>query len=284
MEKFSYQLTTLSSLIISPRQAVAFYADLEEFSSPVAQERLEILKEQDSTKQDSAEQNSTKQDATEQTPTKLKVIYPFYQYGMYSKYDPDNAEYYLPGSSIKGALCQGATAVNQLMVDDISIPKECIVLRNLYKAQYLDSEPDSCLKVFFERVGVEMIRAEAVVKGEFYLANKASAEALLREANQSALCRMKQMQKYLEKLIAKLQENSYNKKLENELNQVKDNLTSLLNDKNVFLLGGFKGLLHAMEVKEPIKNEDSSPDITSAVYLDLKTMLPHGLVKIELQT
>lgn len=269
MEQFSYQLTTLSSLIISPRQAVAFYADLEELLSRDVQKHLEILKEQDSKEQDSKEQDATK----------LKVIYPFYQYGMYSKYDPDNAEYYLPGSSIKGALCQGAAIGNQLMVDDIPIPNDCIVLRNLYKAQYLDSEPDACLKVFFERVGVEMIRAEAVVKGEFYLENKTSAETLLKEANQSALCRMKQMRKYLDEL----QGNDYSEELKNKLNQVKDNLTSLLNDKNVFLLGGFKGLLHAMEVEEPIKNKESLPEITSAVYLDLKTMLPHGLVRIELQ-
>ena len=34
----------------------------------------------------------------------VKVVYPFYQYGEYEKYDPEHANYYLPGSSVKGAL------------------------------------------------------------------------------------------------------------------------------------------------------------------------------------
>ena len=28
----------------------------------------------------------------------VKVVYPFYQYSMYEEYDPDHAQYYLPGS------------------------------------------------------------------------------------------------------------------------------------------------------------------------------------------
>lgn len=30
-----------------------------------------------------------------------KVVYPFYQYGAYTRYDPEHAEYYLPGTLSK---------------------------------------------------------------------------------------------------------------------------------------------------------------------------------------
>jgi CRISPR/Cas system CSM-associated protein Csm5 (group 7 of RAMP superfamily) len=74
MEKIKYTLSTLSSLIISPREGQAFYKELD-FDDVVTEDGKEI-----------------------------NIIYPFYQYGIHDRYDPQQAKYYIPGSSIKGAI------------------------------------------------------------------------------------------------------------------------------------------------------------------------------------
>ena len=92
METIAYQLTTCSGLIVSPRSALAFYRDLDEFSLEKVEDSEYLAK------------------------SRLKVIYPFYQYGIYTAYNPEGAAYYLPGSSVKGALCRGTSVEGGLML------------------------------------------------------------------------------------------------------------------------------------------------------------------------
>lgn len=250
METISYQLTTKSSLIISPRDSLAFYKELKEFSP-----------------------QQVKDDSNYLMVNKLKVIYPFYQYGMYTQYNPDSAEYYLPGSSVKGALCQGSAASTTLMVDDIEIPNEDIVLRNLYKVQYLNDDKNACFKPFFDHVGVEMVRAGASLEGEFNLDGTEQAKTLLTAANELTRIKMRQMKEYL----CELEKGDYRQGLSEYFRQTVEKLSSLLDDGNIFLLGGYKGLLHSMEVRGALL------DTAGAVFLDPETGLPHGLVTIELQ-
>lgn len=251
MKKLPYKLTTVSSLIVSPRAALAFYEVLGDFSTR-------------------APNNSSKYLPTDA----LKVIYPFYQYGLYTAYDPEHTAYYLPGSSIKGALCKKPAASGSLMVDDILIPSDNIVLRNLFKVQYLDDMEKAFYDVFFKNVGVEMVSSGIVLEGTMNLCKTSSIEDIITATNESTKMRIKQMLAYLCGILKKLNGSD----LCDKLNETVNNLRSCLEGENIFLLGGYKGLLHSMEVKQA-KEQD---EISSAVFLDPKTMLPHGLVKIKL--
>jgi hypothetical protein len=246
MVRFTYKLTTLSSLIVSPRANLAWYGDLNEFS-------LADIKEDPYLSED-----------------KLKIIYPFYQYGEYEKHAPNSAKYYLPGSSIKGALCGRSPAPFRCMVDDIPVCNDSIVVRNLYKAQYLKEEQQADFDVFFENVGVEMIRASVKLTGELYLDNTKKNE-FVDAARSSTKEKMKQMLEYL----CILKDKNYKEKLRGKLNEADANLSALLNGENIYLMGGYKGLLHSMAPK--IVSEETA----SAIFLDPETKLPHGLVKME---
>lgn len=257
MEKLAYKLKTLSSLIVSPRANVAFYGELDEFT-------LDKIKENSL--------DDGKGNKITLAKDKLKVIYPFYQYGEYVAYAPDNAAYYLPGSSVKGALLQGDSVTGSFMADDVLISNEHIVLRNLYKAQYLKNEEQACFAVFFENVGVEMIKADVELKGEFYLSGKTAAKTLLEAANESTKVKIQQMLGY----IGRLKTRGYSKEVLCNFNELSGRLSDLLKTNDTFLLGGYKGLLHTMKLESfPIEN-------AGAVFFDPETMLPHGLVKIEL--
>lgn len=259
MEKLAYKLKTLSSLIVSPRANVAFYRELDEFT-------LDKIKENSL--------DDGKGNKITLLKDKLKIIYPFYQYGEYVAYAPDNAAYYLPGSSVKGALLQGDSVTGSFMADDVLISNEHIVLRNLYKAQYLKDEKKerACFGVFFENIGVEMIKAKVELKGEFYLSGKAAAKTLLEAANESTKVKIQQMLGYL----GELKTRGYSKEVLCNFSELSGRLSDLLKTNDTFLLGGYKGLLHTMKVESsPLEN-------SGAVFLDPETMLPHGLVKIEL--
>ena len=117
MKKITYSMELLSSLIVSPRAVQALYYGIDIFR------KEPLLAPSDDTPKRTA-----------------KVVYPFYQYGEYKVYDPEHTEYYLPGSSVKGALLQknGERIQREkvhMMADDILIDRKRIVLRNLEKAQ-----------------------------------------------------------------------------------------------------------------------------------------------------
>jgi hypothetical protein len=253
MKKLTYRLTTLSSLIVSPRANLAWYDQLNDFFLPGIKEGEHLSKD------------------------KLKVIYPFYQYGEYREYAPNFEKYYLPGSSIKGALC-GNNSISggcMVMVDDIPVCNTSIVLRNLYKAQYLKEEQQARFDVFFENVGVEMIKASTELNGELYL-NDAITYEFFNEARISTKTKMEQMLKYLRILEKK----NCDKKLLSVLTEAYSNLSALLKTENIYLLGGYKGLLHSMAL-EPMALENVLQGFSSAIFLDPETMLPHGLIKVE---
>lgn len=248
MEKITYELTTLSSLIVSPRANAALYKELGDFSPEKLQAEEDYLEK-----------------------SKLKVIYPFYQYGEYTEYAPERAEYYLPGTSVKGMLYQGASVPLAVMVDDVPIRRNYMVLRNLYKAQYLDDEPESCLDVFFENVGVEMVKAHTELTGEIYMKDPKPVKELFYVANQSTRIKLKQMLGYL----CEHSQKNHSPKLLHQFQIIIEKMAPLLEDHDIFLLGGYKGLLHSMEIKDPQR------EANGAVFLDIETMLPHGLVRIK---
>ena len=266
MIEVEYKITIKSSLIISPRSDRAFYRDLD----------------------NSIEEKCIK-DINNKCLNydKLKIIYPFYRYGIYDSYSPEKAEYYIPGTSVKGALTNpNAKRTNKdikLMVDDIKINNDMIVLRNLYKIQYInDPNKKTVLKPFFDNVGVEMVKGnqdKGTLTGKLYTDSMETVEYLLENANFVTKEKIERMINYLNRII-----NNKKQKIDrvNDIKKVKDNLSILIKNeldksKNLLFLGGYKGLINSIYL-----NEDE--EINSAVFIDCDTMLPHGLVSINLST
>lgn len=242
----------LSSLIISPRSAHAFYKGVDDLCLPTDTKSLRTVEGKD-----------------------VSVVYPFYQYGEYDKYDPDNAEYYLPGSSIKGAFLHKKEEWSHCMADDVVIPNnKRIVLHNLWKAQHLEDTDinKATFDLFFKNVGIEMIEYGTELKGEFYLEDTIQFSDILKDANKKTKDKMEQMYTY----IQDLREKPYSEALQNNLKNIENRLTSILHDNDVILLGGYKGLLHSMMLKSPAETK-------GGLFIDSKTMLPHGLVRIKFE-
>ena len=246
MQKIVYKIIPQSSLILSPRSTVAFYGDAKGFEITASKIESKLL-----------------------CLDKLRVIYPFYRYGEYLEYLPEKAEYYIPGSSIKGALWKKEN-VFQIMVDDIEVPRTGIALRNLYKGQYLGTDKKK-FAVFFENVGVEMLKAGKELKGELYLKEKSSMEEIIKETNKQAKKKIKNMLEH----IVNLKEEITNEELLKTLKEIQGNLQEIQAKNNIIFLGGYKGLLHSIDVKQ-----ESLKKIKSALFIDRETMLPHGIVKI----
>jgi len=246
MVKIKYRLSTISSLIASPRSNLAWYKELDQFSDLKTDNKK--LKEH------------------------LSVIYPFYQYGEYEKWS-SSANYYLPGSTVKGAIRGNISHDNNLMVDDIQIPNEFIVLRNLQKVQYLEKPGKAELKVFLDNVGVEMVKAKTDLNGELYIKDAGYVQELIKQANHAANNKMKQMSKYLSTLC----EGDYSDELKVVLRKSMDGLESLIQDNDVILLGGYKGLLHSLNFNGSLPSDVKA---CGAVYLDPETNLHHGLARL----
>lgn len=248
MKKITYTMKTLSSVIVSPRAGQAFYADVDNLPPDLKAKDPVTAKEQS-----------------------VKVVYPFYRYGEYAEYNPAQASYYLPGSSIKGALQWSRQRPTRLMADDVPIPNERIVLRNLWKAQYVQESSEAKFDVFFENVGVEMLRADTKLEGELYLEDSTDFLWVLEQANRELTAKMRQMQEYLRKL----QKGEYKKEeFAKTLAEIEESLCQLMKEKNILIIGGYKGLLHSILLKEYTEKPGSG------LYIDRETLLPHGLVEI----
>ena len=72
---------------------------------------------------------------------KTGYLYQFYHYG--DTEDCGTKEYYIPGSSLKGAIGKENIKPNRLFVDDIRICPENIEVKQLQKIQNLGTEPVS---------------------------------------------------------------------------------------------------------------------------------------------
>lgn len=259
MKKITYSMELLSSLIVSPRAGQALYHGIDIF-------RKEPLL-----------------DPSSDTPKRTaKVVYPFYQYGEYNVYDPEHAEYYLPGSSVKGALLQknGESIQREkahMMADDILIDRKQIVLRNLVKAQYVDQWDNACFNPFFDNVGVEMLKAGNKFCVELYLEDNTAFEKILEDANRATVGKIHQMYEYLEKFI----NTGYNERFCSDVSIMLKKLCSLEKSEDIILVGGYKGLLHSILLKSQRRQkrkENGQPG--NGIFLDRDTGLPHGLVRM----
>ncbi len=234
----------------------------------------------------------------------IKVIYPFYQYGMYTKYKYQNAQFYIPGSSLKGVLCQGIYKGNgcpELMMDDLVLDNAIgkkVFVRNLYKVQniginkknnqgvLLDSdikvkeESKVNLGVFFDNVGVEMLCNGVTCNGEFYFSDSDKAlNNLLSSAIEQTSKKMRKMLKQMEDVLLR-SDNEFTKGTKEYLGNVYNNLRVLQEEKECLILGGYKGLFHSIL----ISNEKMMNGKNSGIFIDKLTNLPHGLIKFKIIT
>ncbi len=251
MKKITYVMNLLSSVIVSPRSGQALYKGIDEFClSP----DVEIPDSESNEKHE------------------FKVIYPFYQYGEYKKYDPEHVNYYLPGSSVKGALLHRKMSGTKLMADDVQVPSSAIVLQSLWKAQYLEEEKKAKFALFFENVGIEMMKHGAELEGDLYLEENMAFSHILELANNDAKDKISQMRTYLQMLLMRKYNNV---DLKNNLHVIEKNLSTLQDEDNVIFVGGYKGLLHTILLGHNMN------DLKGGLYVDPKTLLPHGLVKLQ---
>lgn len=256
MEKlklYKYKLTTFSSVALSPREAQAFYSIEDSFKPQHILGRL-------------------KSNIDEH---KVKVIYPFYQYGIYSKYDPENAQYYIPGSSIKGSILCGGKSKAKMLVDDIQINVNDLELNHLCKLQR--NEEKLVLDTFFPNTVVEMMKA-----GSEYIGQIFSEDELKPVLYHSQKLTIRKLEQLAYKLRQELDSIS-NKETLIKINQLLKNVIHITNEikfskdaQYTLLLGGYKGLMLSGVVN------DLKTETPSAIFVDQSTKLPYGLVQIKL--
>ena len=200
-KKYSYTLTTKSYLALSPRASMAFYREIHFDKNITFGEEKRLY----------------------------NTIYPFYQYGDYSMYDPGSADYYIPGSAIKGALCSGENSIKdeslKLMVDDIiltdrenendSETKTEVI--SLSKTQYFHdllstpkykqdkSKIPKIADFFAETVGIEVIKKDIILKGSF-LYDGDDIEEFLKRVYERTSIKRKNYILQMDNLLKKLKE------------------------------------------------------------------------------
>lgn len=262
LKKYNYQLKTISKLVLSPREHQGYYLAAGDFE---------------------AKQVKLAYKATETSDVEsIKIIYPFYQYGAYNGYRPQDTQYYIPGSSIKGAICadlQKPTTF-KLMVDDIAITSsDSLKLNHLYKLQHASdsNEKQGKLELFFPNVAVEMLEAETECAGELFY-DQAELKQYLANAQAQTIAKLEGLALQIDAILKLLLSEKTRAALEQVLFNVKNRIEiAKASEGKVFLLllGGFKGLVLSGVSGQGIDK--------SAIYVDHDTFLPHGLVQLTLE-
>jgi hypothetical protein len=262
---------TISSVILSPRVEKALYKGID----------FKSIKNDD----------------------KTKMIYPFYSYcdrelDADKDYSKDDIDYYIPASSLKGALlCENKTEEksirSKILVKDINRLKDNIKLDNLYKFQYLYKEDKKVeeykvpkLEVFFPNIKIEMLKNGAEFNGEILLKG-ISKEDFIKKVKATSDSTKKKLEQYIAEVQKRLSEMSKweqlaqgSKKFEttkSNLKAIKDNLKLIENEENkyIFFLGGYKGVLGSI-------SELPKEELRNGFYIDKEVNLPYGLVEVEL--
>lgn len=264
LEKYNYQLKTISKLVLSPREQQAYYLATGDFKPEQVQQKY----------------RGTSPSVAES----IKIIYPFYQYGSYTSYLAQDTQYYIPGSSIKGAI-SSASSQNEikLMVDDVFVDQETVELHHLYKLQHATdaNNKQGKLDIFFPNVAVEMLKAKSTHKGEIFCAEN-GLETLFEKAQENTVKKLEQFDRHVDSVL-NLQLNEDSKQ---ELIDVQKNLATWIEAAKkkdgkscLLLLGGFKGLMLSRVFGAEVFEQSAEK---SAIYVDRENSLPYGLVQITL--
>lgn len=217
---------------------------------------------------------------------KTGYLYQFYHYG--DTEDCGTKEYYIPGSSLKGAIGKENIKPNRLFVDDIRICPENIEVKQLQKIQNLGTEhaekqiaPAIKAEIFFPMVYVEMLNPDVTVQGEMFC--DGDLRSVFEQMHYQTIQRLKNWKDYRYAMITELSQNKSRRiQFEKETDIVAEKLEALVYRKDqkhyLMLLGGYKGkiLMGVQNYKE--KNEL----IPVSFFKDEKTSYPYGLTEIEI--
>lgn len=270
MEKINLKLTTISKVILSPRDSGALYKDID-YSFLNYNQGQELSKE-------------------------VNMIYPFYSYtnrALSTENNIENIKYYIPASSLKGAILTSLKEDDRkriLLFNDININPTDISLENLFKYQYLDSDTAKIkFEKFFENVGIETLQNGTSYDFYINLKENIDFESILTDLKSKTIEKLNNYMRKLNKVIKNITDNKtnvnyeFNLEISKELKQVIDNINSELNnindDEYILFLGGFKGKINSLN------GEINIDDIKSGFYLcDIggKKYLPYGLVKLKI--
>lgn len=279
------KFTTISPVILSPRMEKALYKDVD------FKEVKEIEKVDN-----------------------IKVVYPFYTYEsrdlLFEKCFSYAKEYYIPASSLKGALLGSKKSRDEnsfrskILFEDIKISKEYIELKRLYKFQYLyqenkeknsDDKQEIVYKIpkfelFFPNVAIEMISSGKEFEGEILLKSGVSEELFKSKLDESFLITKNKLNNYIKKIEERIkiinswiedgklerqvEDSEGNENYIEKLKNIKKRIKEIQNRKNIIFLGGYKGILGSLS---EISNTQK---IRNGFYIDRETMLPYGLVEV----
>lgn len=279
------KFTTISPVILSPRMEKALYKDVD------FKEVKEIEKVDN-----------------------IKVVYPFYTYEsrdlLFEKCFSYAKEYYIPASSLKGALLESKKSRDEnsfrskILFQDIKISKEYIELKRLYKFQYLyqenkeknsDDKQEIVYKIpkfelFFPNVAIEMISSGKEFEGEILLKSGVSEELFKSKLDESFLITKNKLNNYIKeieerikiinswiedgKLERQVEDSEGNENYIEKLKSIQKRIKEIQNRKNIIFLGGYKGILGSLS------EINNTQKIRNGFYIDRETMLPYGLVEV----
>ena len=279
------KFTTISPVILSPRMEKALYKDVD------FKEVKEIEKVDN-----------------------IKVVYPFYTYEsrdlLFEKCFSYAKEYYIPASSLKGALLGSKKSRDEnsfrskILFEDIKISKEYIELKRLYKFQYLyqenkeknsDDKQEIVYKIpkfelFFPNVAIEMISSGKEFEGEILLKSGVSEELFKSKLDESFLITKNKLNNYIKeieerikninswiedgKLERQVEDSEGNENYIEKLKSIQKRIKEIQNRKNIIFLGGYKGILGSLS------EINNTQKIRNGFYIDRETMLPYGLVEV----
>lgn len=249
----------------------------------------------------------------ESSGDKFKMIYPFYSYedrNFNSNYSFEFSEkYYIPASSLKGALLSNQS-VNlhlegidgnirrKILVKDIELKKTQIELNNIFKFQYLYQEKQEQqeikeseykykipkLEEFFPALALEMLKSEESFEANILLKiSEDEFRDILKETFDTTKQKLERYMKEIGSRIAELKSWQKNRKVQDQntldepieqLQKIKEAIKRQVSSgKNMIFLGGYKGILGSILVKSDV-------EIRNGFYIDVKTNLPYGLVEI----
>ncbi|WP_314720861.1 hypothetical protein [Parvimonas micra] len=291
------KITTISPLILSPRTEKALYkgVDFKNIKEDIKNSNIENV-------------------------DKINIIYPFYSYEERDLL-PGNEfsyaqEYYIPASSLKGALLSGIKNEDdnsfrtKILFQDIKISKENIELKNLYKFQYLyqndkkknkNNKEKTVYKApkfesFFPSLAIEMIGGGKKFETEVLFRCEVSVDFKnkLEDSFESTKNKLNNYMEEVEKRITNIESWIKERKVENQEEKSKDNenyleklkkikyniqklLQQIQNKKNIVFLGGYKGILGSLS------QLDQNHNVQNGFYIDKETMLPYGLLEVNVE-
>jgi len=291
------KITTISPLILSPRTEKALYkgVDFKNIKEDIKNSNIENV-------------------------DKINIIYPFYSYEERDLL-PGNEfsyaqEYYIPASSLKGALLSGIKNEDdnsfrtKILFQDIKISKENIELKNLYKFQYLyqndkkknkNNKEKTVYKApkfesFFPSLAIEMIGGGKKFETEVLFRCEVSVDFKnkLEDSFESTKNKLNNYMEEVEKRITNIESWIKERKVENQVEKSKDNenyleklkkikyniqklLQQIQNKKNIVFLGGYKGILGSLS------QLDQNHNVQNGFYIDKETMLPYGLLEVNVE-